>query len=203
MRMKRVQASDHHSVFRTGRRTAGPAVTVLFTAALLLAPPAALAATPAAKPAPPKAAAPKAAAFDARKPADVISVLGSMEAKAEIVRQDQGQIFMKVTTPGGGFGAQMVGCGEAFASCRAIALFSAFSRKGVNMAQINDYNRSQLTCRGIMTPSGEPSVMYAVLVNGRMTREELREHVGVWQGCLGGFGEFIQDPIGFLSRPQG
>ena len=172
-------------------------------AALLLAPPAALAATPAAKPAPPKAAAPKAAAFDARRPADVVSVLGSMEAKAEIVRQDQGQIFMKVTTPGGGFGAQMVGCGEAFASCRAIALFSAFSRKGVNMAQINDYNRSQLTCRGIMTPSGEPSVMYAVLVNGRMTREELREHVGVWQGCLGGFGEFIQDPIGFLSRPQG
>ncbi len=111
-----------------------------------------------------------------------------------VARQADGQVFMNVTTPGGGFGAQMVGCDETFATCRAVALYSAFSRKGVNMIQINDYNRSQLTCRGIMTPSGEPSVMYAVVLNGRMTREELREHVGVWQGCLTGFGEFIQDP---------
>ena len=87
--------------------------------------------------------------------------------------------------------------------CPRIALYTAFARKGANMVQINDYNRSQLTCRGVMAPSGEPSVMYAVLLNGRQTRDEMREHIGVWQGCLSGFGEFIQDPIGFLSRPQG
>ena len=191
------QGSDHHSVFgkfRSGAASTG--VLALALAACVLSPVPAEAA--AAKPAPAKVP-----AFDARRPADVIAVLGAMEAKAEILRKDQGQIFMKVTTPGGGFGAQMVGCDEAFTACKAIALFSAFSRKGVNLAQINDYNRSQLTCRGIMTPSGEPSVMYAALLNGRMTRDEVREHVGVWQGCLTGFGEFIQDPIGFLSRPQG
>lgn len=172
------------------------AAAALLVAVTLAAPGPADAA--AAKPPPPKAP-----AFDARRPADVIALLAAMEAKADIARQGEGQVFMNVTTPGGGFGAQMVGCDETFAACRAIALYSAFSRKGVNMVQINDYNRSQLTCRGIMTPSGEPSVMYAVLLNGRMTREELREHVGVWQGCLSGFGEFIQDPIGFLSRPHG
>ena len=191
------QGSDHHTVFGKVRScAASTGVLALALAACALSPVSAEAAT--AKPAPAKAP-----AFDARKPADVIAVLGAMEAKAEILRKDQGQIFMKVTTPGGGFGAQMVGCDEAFTACKAIALFSAFSRKGVNLAQINDYNRSQLTCRGIMTPSGEPSVMYAALLNGRMTRDEVREHVGVWQGCLTGFGEFIQDPIGFLSRPQG
>jgi hypothetical protein len=170
----------------------------------------ALAATPAASPksAPPKTAAPrtgapKTSAFDARRPADIIALLSGMEASTEIARKADGQVFMKVTTPGGGFGAQMVGCDEAFTACRAIAFYTAFARKGVNMVQINDYNRSQLTCRGVMAPSGEPSVLYAVLLNGRQTREELREHIGVWQGCLGGFGEFIQDPIGFLSRPQG
>jgi hypothetical protein len=200
--MELSQASDHHSVFgkvRTGATWRGALALVLATG--MLSPVAAEAA--AAKPAPAKAAPAKAPAFDARRPADVIAVLGAMDAKAEIVRKDQGQMFMKVTTPGGGFGAQMVGCDEAFTTCRAVALFSAFSRKGVNMAQINDYNRSQLTCRGIMTPSGEPSVMYAALLNARITRDEVREHVGVWQGCLTGFGEFIQDPIGFLSRPQG
>ncbi|MFM8376706.1 MAG: YbjN domain-containing protein [Phenylobacterium sp.] len=177
-------------------------LVALALAAAPLTPAAAVAATPAKAPAP-KTSAPRTPAFDARRPPDVIALLAAMEAKAEIGRKANGQVFMTVTTPGGGFGAQMVGCDEAFATCRAIALYSAFSRKGVTMAQINDYNRSQLTCRGIMTPSGEPSVMYAVLLNGRMTRDELREHVGVWQGCLSGFGEFIQDPIGFLSRPQG
>ena len=175
----------------------------------------ALAAAPAAgpkpataKPAAPKSAAPKTAipktgTFDARRPADIVALLSGMEATTEIARKADGQVFMKVTTPGGGFGAQMVGCDEAFTSCKAIALYTAFARKGVNMVQINDYNRSQLTCRGVMAPTGEPSVMYAVLLNSRQTRDEMREHIGVWQGCLGGFGEFIQDPIGFLSRPQG
>lgn len=197
MALEQVRAPDHHSVFRS--------VRIVGTAALALAMAIALPANSlaaAAKPAPARAA-PKAPAFDARRTADVIALLASLEARAEIARQADGQVFMNVTTPGGGFGAQLVGCDETFASCRAMALYSAFTRKGVNMVQINDYNRSQLTCRGIMTPSGEPSVMYAVLLNGRMTRDELREHVGVWQGCLTGFGEFIQDPIGFLSRPQG
>jgi len=186
MALEQVQATDHYSVF-SRVRTGGLAAAALALAVLL--PSYSLAA--AAKPAPAKAAPPKAPAFDARRTADVIALLASLEAKAEVARQADGQVFMNVTTPGGGFGAQMVGCDETFATCRA------------NMVQINDYNRSQLTCRGIMTPSGEPSVMYAVLLNGRMTRDELREHVGVWQGCLTGFGEFIQDPVGFLSRPQG
>lgn len=200
--LEQLRSSDHHSVFPRARGAARrqPAAA-LAAAGLLLA---ALVAAPVpADAAAPKPAASKPAAFDARRPADVISLLASMEAKAEVARQADGQVFMNVTTPGGGFGAQMVGCDETFATCRAVALYSAFSRKGVNMIQINDYNRSQLTCRGIMTPSGAPSVMYAVVLNGRMTRDELREHVGVWQGCLTGFGEFIQDPIGFLSRPQG
>lgn len=190
------------------RRTCPAALTLLALAVLALAAPSALAAQTApkpaaAKPAAAKPATPRAPAFDARRPADVIALLATLEASAEILRKADGQVFMKVTTPGGGFGAQMVGCDEGFAACKAMALYTAFARKGVNMVQINDYNRSQLSCRGVMTPSGEPSVMYAVLLNPRLTREDLREHVAVWQGCLGGFGEFIQDPIGFLSRPQG
>jgi hypothetical protein len=184
------------------------ATALAASAPALAAAPAASPKSATAKPAAPKSAAPKpgapkTGAFDARRPADIIALLSGMEATAEIARKADGQVFMKVTTPGGGFGAQMVGCDEAFTACKAIALYTAFARKGVNMVQINDYNRSQLTCRGVMAPSGEPSVTYAVLLNGRQTRDEMREHIGVWQGCLSGFGEFIQDPISFLSRPQG
>ena len=179
------------------------AMALAASAPALAATPAASPKSAAAKPAASKAAAPKSSAFDARRPADIIALLSGMEASTEIARKVDGQVFMKATTPGGGFGAQMVGCDAGFTSCRAIAFYTAFARKGVNMVQINDYNRSQLTCRGVMAPSGEPSVMYAVLLNGRQTRDEMREHIGVWQGCLTGFGEFIQDPIGFLSRPQG
>lgn len=194
--LKQAQPLDHHSVsprpFLARARALGAG---LLLALCLTSAPAQAAAS--------GAAPTRSPAFDARKPDDLIAFLAAMDARAEIARRAQGQIFLTVTTPGGVFGAQMVGCDEGFASCKAIALYSAFSRRTVNMAQINDYNRSQLTCRGIMTPTGEPSVMYAILLSGRMNRDDLREHVGVWQGCLSGFGEFIQDPIGFLSRPQG
>jgi hypothetical protein len=44
--------------------------------------------------------------------------------------------------------------------------------------------------------------MYPVLVNARMTADETRQHLGVWQGCLASFSEFTRDPVAFLSVPH-
>ncbi len=140
--------------------------------------------------------------LDARSPASLIALLGTMNAKAEITRQDADQIFLVISTSGGKFGAQMVNCDASGATCQGLALFSTFDLKGPNLAEINDFNRSQLACRGILTPEGKPSVMYSTLLNGRMTREDMQTHIGVWQGCLASFGEFTRDPIAFLSKPH-
>ena len=40
---------------------------------------------------------------------------------------------------------------------------------------------------------------YSAVLSGADTREEMRTHLGVWQGCLASFGAFLQDPNGYLA----
>lgn len=193
-------------------------------AALALSSPALAAATPPAKPAAKPAAAAKAPApktapkpaapgapgalkianFDARNTDSVIALFAALGAKAKVVSSKDGQVYLNVETPGGAFGVQMIGCDAQAKGCQGMALFTAFDTKGkdVTLAQINDYNRAQLACRGMMTPDGKPSVMYAVMLNARIPADEMRQHMGVWQGCLGGFNQFTRDPVNYLSQPH-
>jgi hypothetical protein len=192
---------------------------VLALAALALALPAhaaAPAAKPEAKAAPkpaastaPAAKAPAGAAptlkianFDARDPDRIIALLAAVGAKGTVTKSENGQVFLTVATPGGDFGGQMIGCDGKGKACTGLAFFTAFDRKGPNLAQINDFNRAQFACRGFMNPAGQSGVMYATLVNLRMTADETRQHLGVWQGCLASFSEFTRDPVAFLSVPH-
>lgn len=172
-----------------------PAKPLIIAAALAVAAGAAQAQT-AKKPAPAPA---KAAAFDARDPASVAAYLTTLGATAK-PSPGQGAGFYDVTTPGGNFGLQFVGCDKTGKACEALAFSTAFERKGATMAHLNAFNRSQVSCRGFMGDDGRPNVMYSTLVTARMPAEEMRLHVGAWQGCLALFSEFSRDPAGFLAR---
>lgn len=147
---------------------------------------AAHAATPAKTPAKPLGP------FDVRDPASLITLLKTMDAKAEVARTEATVVFLNVTTPGGDFGAQYVDCDAKGKACRALIFSTAFSAKGVTLKQINDFNKGQVACRAFISDDGKPNVAYATLVNLRMTAEEVKQHVGVWQGCLGSFGAFTK-----------
>lgn len=196
-----------------------PCLTLAASSALA-APAAKPAVKPAATPAPvtePKAASPKPAApataakptktkagpFNASNPADIITLLSTMGAKATQAKSEDGMVFLDVTAPGTSFGVQMIGCDAKGAACHAMALFTVFDKEGITLAQLNDFNRSQFACRGLLTPDGHPSVMYAALVDGRINQNQTKAHLGVWQGCLKGFGDFVADPVEFLSKPHG
>lgn len=157
----------------------------------------------AAKPADPKPAKPKAGPFYATNPADIITLFSTMGAKATQAKAEDGMVFLDVAAPGTAFGVQMIGCDPKGKACHAMALFTVFDKPGVTLAQLNDFNRSQFACRGLLTPDGQPSVMYAALVDARMNQDQTKAHLGVWQGCLKGFGEFVADPVEFLSKPHG
>ncbi|OYU71034.1 MAG: hypothetical protein CFE28_14170 [Alphaproteobacteria bacterium PA2] len=151
----------------------------------------------------PKPAKPRSGPFYATNPADIIALFSTMGAKATQAKSEDGMVFLDVTAPGAAFGVQMIGCDSKGRTCRAMALFSVFDKPGISLAQINDFNRSQFACRGVLTPDGQPSVMYAALVDARLNQDQTRAHLGVWQGCLKGFGEFVADPVEFLSKPHG
>lgn len=165
----------------------------------------ALAAAPAAaRPAPKPAAAPapKAATLDARDPSALIGVLAAMGAKAETTKSPAGKVLANVETPGGGFGLQFVDCDPAGKACKGVAFFSAFDRKGATVAQMNSFNRDQVVCRGFIGDDGRPDVVYSTLLTVRMNADDLKQHVGVWQGCLATFAEFTNDPAAFLAKPN-
>ncbi|MFZ3007817.1 MAG: hypothetical protein WA047_16745 [Phenylobacterium sp.] len=156
--------------------------TALLATAIAALAVAAHAATPA-KPAGP---------FDVRDPAALITLLKTMDAKAQIARTEATVVFLNVTTPGGDFGAQYVDCDARGKACRALIFSTAFSAKGVSLGQINSFNKDQVACRAFLADDGKPNVAYATLVNLRMTAEEVKQHIGVWQGCLGSFGSFTK-----------
>ena len=183
------------------------ALCLCLTAAMPLSDAAAKASAP--KPAPAKAAQAKATdtksksgPFNASNPADIVTLLSTMGAKATPAKSEDGMVFLDVTAPGTSFGVQMIGCDSKGAACHAMALFTVFDKTGITLAQLNDFNRSQFACRGLQTPDGHPSVMYAALLDNHTTQDQTKAHLGVWQGCLKGFGEFVGDPVGFLSKPH-
>ena len=156
----------------------------------------------AAKPPAPKPA-PRPTAFNATDPADIITLFGTMGARATQAKVEDGMVYLDVSAPGTAFGVQMIGCDTLGKACHAMALFTVFDKPGITLVQLNDFNRSQFACRGLLTPDGQPSVMYAALLDPRLTQDQTKAHLGVWQGCLKGFGEFIADPVEFLSKPHG
>ncbi len=156
------------------------------------------------KPAPPKttAAAAKLPPFDARSPHQVITLLESTGAKVNVTGNSDGQFILEAKANDGNFGVQFIDCNAGAEACHAVALFTAFEKSAVTLAQINDFNRAQFACRGLLAADGRPSVMYSTLLNFRMTRDEFKLHLGVWHACIKGFEAFNRDPEAFLSKPH-
>jgi hypothetical protein len=177
------------------------------TAALALAAAPAAAQTKApAKPAAKQAAKPAAGrpapkiAFDARDPQALVTLLAGMQAKATVKSKTPTSVSLDVATPGGGFGAQFVDCDASGKGCQGVAFSTAFQRTGVTLAHVNMFNRTQIACRAYLTDDNRPNVMYSAMITSRLSSDEMKQHIGVWQGCLALFNEFTADPVRFLAR---
>ena len=154
----------------------------------------------AATPAPAKSEAGK--AIDARDPAALIGILAGMGAKSTPSKSPAGKVLVQVETPGGGFGLQFVDCDASGKACHGLAFSTAFDRKGATFAQLNSFNRDQIVCRGFLGEDGRPNVAYSTLLNPHMTPDDLKDQIGVWQGCLATFVEFTADPGAFIAKPD-
>ena len=161
--------------------------------AILLAAAPALAATPAAKPASAQSA------YDARDPASLIALLSTMGAKAEVVQRSDTDVKLSVTTPAYSFGVQFVDCNITGKGCQGLAFTTSSNERHANLAQLNGFNQTSITCRVFQDQMAKPHVVYATILSARDSQAEMRTHIGVWQGCLASFGAFLTDPNGFLA----
>lgn len=176
-----------------------PVIAVLALLLIAAAPPAKPTASKPATPRP-AAAKPVVASFDSRDPGSLVALLGVMGAKAQAAPPADGQVTLAVTTPGFGFGVLYDGCDRQGRGCKGLAFTSTAEKRGANLAQLNSFNQTSITCRVFQDNESRPHVMYSALLFARDDRETLRTHVGVWQGCLASFGEFLADPTAYLAR---
>ena len=152
------------------------------------------------KPKPPAAkAAPPGSAFDARDPASLITLLASMDAKAEVAQRTATDVKLAITTPSFSFGAQFVDCAASGKGCQGLAFSTASEKQHANLAQLNAFNQTSITCRVFQDQAGKPHVVYSTILTSRVSREDMRIHLGVWQGCLASFGAFLAGPNDYLA----
>lgn len=137
--------------------------------------------------------------FDARDPASLIALVASMDAKASVVERSETDVKLSVTTPYYSFGAQYVDCAPNGRGCQGVAFSTSSDKQRVTLAQINSFNQTSISCRAFMDKAGAPHIVYSTLVFPSDTRDEMRLHLGAWQGCLASFGAFLQDPNGYLA----
>lgn len=174
-------------------------VALVATAAAAAAPPPAKAPAPKTAPAKPAPARPASTAFDARDPASLIALLASLGAKAQVAEHTDSDVKLAVTTPTYSFGVQFVDCGRNGKGCQGLAFTTGSDTGHANLAQLNGFNQTSITCRVFQDQAAKPHVVYSALLSGADTREEMRTHLGVWQGCLASFGAFLSDPNGYLA----
>jgi hypothetical protein len=137
--------------------------------------------------------------FDARDPASLIALVASMDAKASVSERSETDVKLTVTTPYYSFGAQYVDCAPSGRGCQGVAFSTSSDKQRVTLAQINSFNQTSISCRAFMDKAGAPHIVYATLVFPSDTRDDMRLHLGAWQGCLASFGAFLQDPNGYLA----
>lgn len=148
---------------------------------------------------PPKKPTAAAAPFDSRDPASLVALLANLDAKAQIAGKTEDTVDLKVTTPAYGFAVQYAGCSAQGRACKAV-LFTAQSERAPTLVQINAFNQTSLTCRSFQDRAGKPHLVYSALVSAQDNRDEMRAHLGAWQGCLGEFGAFVADPARYLAE---
>ena len=138
--------------------------------------------------------------FDARDPAALTTVLASMEATATVARKTDDAVYLNVKTPAYAFGVQFAGCNDKGKACQGLAFSTASETRTATLAQINGFNQTSINCRVFQDKGGKPHISYSTLLSASDTRDEMRMHIGAWQGCVGSFGAFLADPPGFLAE---
>jgi hypothetical protein len=151
-----------------------------------------------------KAAAAKSApgvggAFDPRDPDSLVALLGSMDANATVAQRNESTVKLQVATPNYSFGAEFVDCSAGGKGCKGLAFTASSQDQRATLAQLNSFNQTSITCRLFQDRAGKAHVLYSTLLSAGDTREEMRTHLGAWQGCLASFGAFLQDPNGYLA----
>jgi hypothetical protein len=146
------------------------------------------------------ASAAHAADFDARRAADITTLITSHGASGGLKKGDDGKAYFDGQVGNVFFDAHFQTCDDARTYCKTVLLAGTWDSKKITVDQINRWNRWTLYCPAYLETDGTPVIWYSLAVSAHTDPGDLSDVVSSWMGCLKDFDSFTAAPEDFLKR---
>lgn len=137
--------------------------------------------------------------FDARNPADVLSVLQNNGASGELKVGDDGQPFIDGKAEKLIFEVDFYRCNKEHVACESAAYQLGYDSELITVDQSNSWNRWSLFCGTYLTKDKHPHVWMAIRPSTHDTREDVIAQQNNWMSCMHDFDDFTDDPAHFIQ----
>ena len=146
------------------------------------------------------ASAAHAADFDARRAADITTIITSHGASGALKKGDDGKIYFDGQVGNVFFDAHFQTCDDARTFCKTVLLAGTWDSKKITVDQINRWNRWTLYCPAYIDADGSPDLWYSIAVSSNTTEADFSDELGTWMDCLHDFDGFVAGPEDFLKN---
>ena len=140
--------------------------------------------------------------FDARKAADILTVVTSHGASGELKLDKEGKPSIEARAGRLYFGVDFSECNDAKTSCETFMLSGTWNAKDVTVDQINRWNRWTAFCPAYLDHQGAPNMWYSLTATARTSREDVGADMDRWIDCLQDFDSLVAAPEEFLKRHE-
>ena len=143
-----------------------------------------------------------AAAFDARNPSDVLSVITANGASGELKTTDKGAPWIDAKAGKLSFEVDFIGCDDNKINCKTMLYAMGFDMTSVTADQINGWNRWAVLCPAFLTTENHPRTWYALKASPHDTPDDVKHVEDAWLTCMNDFDKFTDGPDAFIKAVQ-
>ena len=141
-----------------------------------------------------------AADFDARRAADIASIITSHGASGALKKGDDGKAYFNGQVGNVYFDAHFQSCDDARTYCKTVLLGGVWDSKKITVDQINRWNRWTLYCPAYIDADGSPDLWYSIAVSSSTTEADFSDELSTWMDCLHDFDGFVGAPDDFIKN---
>jgi hypothetical protein len=148
------------------------------------------------------AAATSAAAFDARDPTDVLSVLSSNGASGDLKKDEKGKPYIDAKAGNLSFEVDFYDCNDHGVACATTIYTTGWNMTSVTVDQVNRWNRWTALCPAYLTSENHPHAWYGLKPSSNEARTDVVTELNAWLDCLSDFDKFTDAPEDFLKAHE-
>lgn len=141
-------------------------------------------------------------ALDARKPADVLTVLSANGASGAMKTDEKGKPYIDAKAGPLSFEIDFLDCNDKGEACATMMFATGWNMTSVSVDQINRWNRWALFCPAYLTTENHPHLWYAAKPSASQTQADVADQINIWLGCLSDFDKFTDAPEPFLKAHE-